>query len=150
MSLLTEGQENNLEVEEVIVAAHYFLASAEEEDNMWEEEMTVDILQPLYDTNGGIGAYYVTFENGAYAVINNDINNPAAIEYGVGGNKYIDELVLSEKNSEIVYLGPQDVHVMSKTENIDTVSLKDNYPELLTADEKLGGVVKNYASDTLE
>lgn len=90
---------------------------------------------PLYDLDGLISSYYVSFSSAAYAVINNNMGNPTAIEFGGGENERVREILDSSISSHIVYSNPINMWDMSDP-SVDIASimnipsLYDIYPDL--------------------
>ncbi len=86
-------------------------------------------------------AYYITFLPEGYAVINNNINNPVAIEFGEGGNPIIEEILGSNSDAHIIYNNPGDIYESNmqrrSIQNSNKNSLFDYYPELAETDLEL-------------
>jgi hypothetical protein len=61
--------------------------------NMWDDDVSIKDLVPLYDIDDNIMAYYIAFENSGYAIINNNLNNPIPIEFGEGDNTSIRKII---------------------------------------------------------
>lgn len=68
----------------------------------------------------------------AYAVVNNNIENPSVIEFGEGVNQLIDDILKVESNPHIIYNNPTEVYsanVKARTVNASS-DLYDYYPVL--------------------
>jgi len=91
---------------EVMTAAYRFLSINEDGENIWQLATDVKDFLELYDLDGNIRAYYISFNPTGFIVINNNIENPIAIEYSKGNNPYFDDdkrkAHTTEKN---VYIG---------------------------------------------
>lgn len=116
---------NDLNLIDVLVAAHLFLSQDEATQNMWPSNVEVQWNIPLYGTDGSIVAWYLELSSGSYAVINNNIDNPMAVEYGVGGNKLIQEILSLNPNSRIIYNNPTDVYIENNSNARSNVGLDD-------------------------
>lgn len=131
---------------DAILASHYFLASSQDDMNFWSNDLSdVDIV-PLYDTEGNISSYYVELsDNCGYAVINNNVENPTAIEFGKGCNPQIREILDNTEQPHIIYNNPMSLYdtseVMLLSDNADAEDIYDNYPDLLEPNFELANTI---------
>lgn len=145
-----------LDTTDVILASHYFLASSQSDMNFWNNDLSDIEIVPLYNTEGSVSAYYVELtDDTAYAVINNNIENPTAIEFGQGCNPLIREILDNTDDPHIIYNNPLSVYnvgeIMMLSENINTSNLYDNYPDLSKSNPELADVItqqKNILENT--
>ena len=123
---------DELDTLDVLISASLCMNTASED--MWPNHVQIDELVPLYSPSGDQVAWYLTLSSGEYAVVHNDKDNPAVIEFGDGGNRYIDNLVNSNYSSRIIYNSPWDVYSLgnnaSSSIDSDEENLYVNYPEL--------------------
>lgn len=119
---LSDVSKTNLDGLDVVVAAHYFLSADNDDCNLWPETAIVQTLIPLYTPNGKVCAYYLKFLTGEYAVINNNKENPVAIEFGVGGNNLIEDILEKDTTAQLIYNNPTDISVVSNTSTRSTES----------------------------
>lgn len=104
-----ENSNTDMDNLDVLIAAHNFLVSEDLENNLWPTDLSEVEIVPLYDLNSQVIAYYLAVP-GAYAVINNNIENPVAIEFGDGDNYLIREILDVNNNPHIVYNNPFDLY----------------------------------------
>lgn len=78
---------------DILLAAHRFMSGTGKGATIWNNTDSVKQVVPLYDLNDHIIAYYISFYPAGYAIINNNRNNPVAIEFGEGNNTPIKELL---------------------------------------------------------
>ncbi|MDD2214256.1 MAG: hypothetical protein PHR21_06945 [Oscillospiraceae bacterium] len=96
----------------VLISSHRYMSGTQDNADIWRTTEGVNEVIPLYDLNYNIRAYYISFYPMGYAIINNNLENPVAIEFGDGDNGPIRDILeeattLSRKaEAKIVYLGP--------------------------------------------
>ena len=137
---------SNLEMDDldVIIASHYFLKSKDEE-NFWTNSLENAEVVPLYDTKQNITSYYVEFDNGGYAVVNNNIENPTVIEFGDGNNPLIRNILNQNTYPHIIYNNPLSIYdgnsiaTMKNEEN--QMDIYKNYPDLLEPNMELANML---------
>lgn len=143
---VTENEDLGLDRIDAILASHYFLASTQDEMNFWNDDLSdVDIV-PLYDTEGEISSYYVELANDVgYAVINNNVENPTAIEFGAGNNPQIREILDSTDAPHIIYNSPVSLYNLGEIATLsledDMPDIYDNYPDLLEPNADLADTI---------
>jgi hypothetical protein len=89
-----------------VLIAQRFLSSNEEDTNMWKGVSSVKDIVELYDIDNNVIAYYVSFNPKGYAIVNNNLDNPIALEFGEGDSKPIRKLLDKDKGEKIYYAGP--------------------------------------------
>ena len=139
----TPSDATNFEMDtlDLNIAAATFLNSKFLDEKCISGDTYLDKNIPLFDANGNKIAYYVTFLPKGYAVINNNVNNPAAIEFGEGGNPIIEEILERKSDAHIIYNNPGDIYEPNiqrrSIQNNNQNSLFDYYPELAEIDSEL-------------
>lgn len=139
---------SDLNLVDVLVAAHLFLSQDEVAQNMWPSNVEVRWNIPLYGSDASIVAWYLELTNGAYAVINNNIANPMAVEYGIGGNILIQEILSSNPNCRIIYNNPTDVYIENSS-NARSASGLDDYEDYFPNACQNNHVLSNIFSNNL-
>lgn len=118
---------------DVLVAAGSVLNSSKSEDALVDSATEFDKMIPLFNDSNETVAYYVKLNPSGYAVVNNNKENPAVIEFGGGSNKLIEEILTSSDNPHIIYINPLSVYDANapQTLSIDSsVDFYDCYPDL--------------------
>ena len=134
--------EENTELDslDVAISASYVLNSSDKTANFAKDSTAMQTL-PLYNEDGSIAAYYATFTGGGYAVINNNADNPVAIEFGEGRQPMIEEILSKNDDSHIVYCSPVAVYdttfEVQENRAVQSNGLYDNLPGLLNKNEEL-------------
>lgn len=134
---------------DVILASHYYLASYQDDENFWPDDLSDIEIVPLYDTEGEISSYYVELaDNAGYAVINNNVENPTAIEFGAGNNPQIREILDSTADPHIIYNNPVSLYNLGEIAPLsleeDMPDIYDNYPDLREPDIDLANTISQY------
>lgn len=135
-----KASEQQMDDIDVMIAANYYLKDCKEEDSS-EKIIWTEKIYPLYNNEGVLALYYITFSDNTYAVINNNMDNPTAIEFGEGRNKLIENLL--EKNDyKIIYCNPfsiynEDLFDENKKNGCEIDDLYECYPNLKKPDELL-------------
>lgn len=127
---------------DAILAARFYLFSEEEDMNFWSDDLAGIQIIPLYNIDGDITAYYVELANDVgYAVINNNTNNPAAIEFGAGNNPKIKAILDDIAEPHIIYNSPVSLYNVDEATPLAVTSgtsgIYDNYPDLCEKNEYL-------------
>lgn len=141
-----ENVDLGLDRTDAILASHYFLASSQTNINFWSDDVSNADVVPLYDNEGEISSYYVELSDGCgYAVINNNIENPTAIEFGRGCNPQIREILDNNDEPHIIYNNPISLYdvgeIVTMSDNTDTADIYDNYPDLLEPNPELANEI---------
>ncbi len=111
-SIVTSDANREMDVLDVLLVSHRYMSGTADNTNMWDDDVSIKDLVPLYDIDDNIMAYYIAFENSGYAIINNNLNNPIPIEFGEGDNtsirKIIDGASMARKAAtpKICYVNP--------------------------------------------
>lgn len=132
-----------MDVLDLLIAAFLHMYSPIESENLWSDSIIVEHQIPLYSSNGTQVAWYIQLQTGAYAIINNNISNPTAIEYGGAPNQLIVEIVENTSDYHIIYDGPMQIHNLASNSlysvpNTETdTDLYTNFPDLLEEDTQL-------------
>lgn len=125
---------NEMDEEDVLISASIFLNSKDKENDYWPDQFEVDTLEPLYNSSNEQVAWYLKLSTGAYAVVNNDINNPTVIEFGDEPSREIETIFEKNKMPHIIYNSPFEVYdtkLKGMTENMkSSKDLRENFPEL--------------------
>lgn len=139
--------ENNKEMSELdlVLAAYTFMASNDQEQNLWPVGFCYVSTLPLYDLDNNIVAYYVKLLSGGYAVVNNNIDNPSVIEFGDDSNLLIEEILSSNSNPHIIYNDPFNIYDLNLDQplaitNEDVISFYDYYPNMNEKNEQLANL----------
>jgi hypothetical protein len=102
------SRERSMDELDQIIVAHNYLAG-ESDIDMWKNVKDVKDVIELYDLDENIIAYYMSFEPNGYVIVNNNLDNPIAIEFGDGNNQVIEELIIrnseSKSDQNIIYAG---------------------------------------------
>lgn len=132
--------DTELDFLDLAISASYVLNSSDATANFVSESTAMQTF-PLYNADGSVAAYYVTFTGGGYAVINNNIDNPTAIEFGAERQPLIEEILVKSDDAHIVYCSPVEVYNATletqETRTVQLNGLHENYPELLSKNEAL-------------
>lgn len=141
-SLATTIQMPEMDDLDVLISAHYYLESEYEGESFWPGAVSDPEIMPLYDLNGKTVAYYLRLSDDVYGVVNNNLNNPAMIEFGEGDNPLIREILDNNANPHIIYNNPFSLYDLN-SEATTTRSRQQEpdlytcYPELKTDDAEL-------------
>ena len=108
----TEG----MDLMDAAIAGYFFAGDINEREENVNASGYVGItnIVPLYDTENTVVAYYITYSTGVYAVINNNPENPEAIEFGAGTQHYIEDALSKNANARLVYSNPVSVFTESE------------------------------------
>lgn len=143
--------DTSLDTLDLLIVAHFFLSSGTDE-NYWPEDVQIKEQIPLYNIDGQNVAWYIELSGGEYAVINNNVNNPAVIEFGIGGNYLIQKLANTANNSHIIYNNPSEVYCesISAAAFSATKDIYSYYPELKQDDAALAEALVNSRAFLIE
>jgi len=110
---------------DVMLAAFRFLSISDEDEDIWGQTTGVKEYKELYDLYGNIRAYYISFEPTGFVVINNNAENPIAIEYSMGYCQYFTgEDAQSRITDSTVYVSPMGF--VSSLDANDLISRNSN------------------------
>jgi len=141
-------EDKNMDATDVLISASLCLNSNDEESDFWPDGATVDSLKPLYNVDNEQVAWYVKLSTGAYAVVNNDVNNPAVIEFGDAPSDEIEAIYENNVNSTVVYNSPSEVYdaklVKDNVRIRKAKGLRQNFPELKVKDTYLKKIIARY------
>lgn len=124
VAMAASDENTNMDELDVILASHNVMHSENGEENLWPETISNLEMIPLHNSAGDIVAYYLSFPD-QYAVINNNLENPAAIEFGEGDNDIIREILDNNTDPHIVYNNPFEIY-----DSNDSVTARISYEEL--------------------
>jgi len=106
-TIIATAEEVPMEKEEmtaldVMVAAYRVLSSENAGEDIWSTIEGIKRYEPLYDSNGDVIAHYMSFNPEGYIIINNNVNNPIALEFNACGS-YDDEMtsITTEKGCNL-------------------------------------------------
>lgn len=146
----SEVQESNqMDSIDVIITGYSYVAGCSTFLRDANMKIKVTNIVPLYNLSDEIVAYYVTFSSNEYAVVNNNVENPVAIEFGEGKQQYIEEILSNCKNPKVIYNNPVSVYEESVINTLLTntkkeiKSIEDYYPELSQKNEELALKLKS-------
>ena len=138
-------EDKNMDVTDVLISASLCLNSNDVENDFWPDGATVDSLNPLYNVENEQVAWYVKLSTGAYAVVNNDANNPAVIEFGDAPSEEIEAIYENNENATVVYNSPSEVYdaklVKDEARIRKAKGLRQNFPELKSKDTYLKNII---------
>lgn len=147
-------QNVGFDVFDVAVAGYMFICEQQEQT---QADMNSDSAAtyvritnsiPLYDIDNNIVAYYITYSTNCYAVINNNSDNPAVIEFGDGVQQYIENAMGS--SSRVIYNNPVCVYSQDNIEEFsentldEMLGLYDYYPDLTESNEALVAQIESF------
>lgn len=96
-----DKKQNKIDDLDLILIAQEYLSGTEED--LWYDDFSIKDIKELYDENGEIYSYYISFLPSGYAIINADLDNPIALEFGEGEKKELTELMNTNRNTKIFY-----------------------------------------------
>lgn len=101
-------EEREMDNLDKLIIAHNYLSGKFDID-MWKGIEAVKGITNLYDLDDNVIAYYVTFEPTGYAIVNNNLDNSIAIEFGDGNSQVIEEVfkanVSKDTAKHVIYAG---------------------------------------------
>lgn len=154
-----EFSENQKSIEmdtlDLNIAAATFLNSEDSEQSCILDDTYLEKSIPLFDVNNKKVAYYLTFTPQGYAVINNNVNNPAVIEFGDGKNPNIEKILESTPDAQIIYNNPGNIYAYNSNNTNRYVQKSqsgfyDYYPELAKNDSVLADQHNKFKQSFLE
>ncbi len=134
VAMAASDEKTNMDELDVILASHNVMHSENGEENLWPETISNLEMIPLHNSAGDIVAYYLSFPD-QYAVINNNLENPAAIEFGEGDNDIIREILDNNTASHIVYNNPFEIYdsnnsMIARSSYEEELDLYEYFPDL--------------------
>lgn len=151
MAISTE-ESKDMSTLDVIVSAYLCAGSIDSARKEPNEIIYVTAIEPLYDLDDRITAYYVVFSSGCYAVVANNTDNPSVIEFGEGTNRTIEKLLAEDTSSKLIYNNPMSVYsenylkMLSESERKKVIGIYDFYPEILKKNETLASQLSDAKS----
>lgn len=134
--------DNGLDNTDLLIVAHNFMG---DDEGLWPTTLEDLEIVPLYDLNNNVVAQYLKFSNAGYAVINNNKNNPTAIEFGYEDNTLIRDILNNNSNPHIVYDSPVSVYELNENDakaiNEETNGYHENYADLTTRNNDLANML---------
>ena len=107
----SEFLDTHMSETDVMIMAYYVLHSDDEAHNFWPDDYSDRICIPLHDDAYDVVAYYISFANGGYAVVNNNSMNPAVLEFGASDNPEVLAVRDSRPDKKIIYDHPFSVRI---------------------------------------
>jgi len=119
---------------DVMLAAFRFLSMDDKNEDIWGRLTGVKEYKELYDLSGNVRAYYISFEPTGFIVINNNYENPIAIEYSKGDCPYfVGENAQSRIAENTVYVSPMGF--LASNDVSDAIYSKNNTDILKKTDD---------------
>ncbi|MBR5949218.1 MAG: hypothetical protein IKZ82_11340 [Clostridia bacterium] len=149
-------QPTEMEALDVVIAAYMFAGSIDSVTNNSDEAVFVTDIVPLYDFEKKVVAYYLTFSSDCYAVVVNNKNNPAIIEFGEGVNRRIDELHNMDVDAKLIYCSPIEVFdekyiaTLSNKEIKGIQSIFERYPDIEQENQELSAEISARRKEMLK
>ena len=106
INAFAEDKKKNLDDMDKLLIAQRFMTSSDENVDLWKGIESVKEVVDLYDVEDNVIAYYISFNPKGYVIVNNNLDNPIAIEFGDGDNQSIKKLLGNQKGEKICYAGP--------------------------------------------
>lgn len=148
--ILAVDNDNGLDNTDLLIVAHNFMG---DDEGLWPTTLEDLEIVPLYDLNNNVVAQYLKFSNAGYAVINNNKNNPAAIEFGYDDNTLIRDILNNNSNPHIIYNSPVSVYELNendtKTINEETNGYHEHYTDLTARNNNLATMLSE-SKQTIE
>ncbi|MCI8609250.1 MAG: hypothetical protein HFE73_06365 [Firmicutes bacterium] len=145
---------NQLDSLDIMLIAYRYLAATDldnefEKNSIWDNTTGVRKIEPIYDTEDNILAYYVSFLPDGYIIVNNNILNPMAIEFSAIRGEEEMQLESKAKNEKLVYgileennfnsrtfeTGLEQMEVLKYTQNMQDFLNTPNYEEQILHEE---------------
>lgn len=133
---------------DVIISAYSYVMGAFGQKTDKDKQIVVTNILPLYTMSDRVVAYYITFSTGEYAVINNNNENPVAIEFGRGKQKFIEEILSQDSGAKIIYNNQVSVYSkefigsLSEEDELRINDIYECFPNLLIKNEFLSQWLK--------
>jgi hypothetical protein len=141
---------NSIDELDAMIVACTALAPIKDGDDFQKLTIENRIFLPLYDVAGTVIAYYLEFEDVGYAVINNNRDNPAVIEFGEKYNPLIHDLISKKSSAKIVYNNPFSVFTDDMAERAVTYTYAQLNGDLSRRNSELAEMVSERRQVILE
>ncbi|MBE5851994.1 MAG: hypothetical protein E7299_03435 [Lachnospiraceae bacterium] len=143
-TIIATAEEVPMEKEEmtaldVMVAAYRVLSSENAGEDIWSTIEGIKRYEPLYDSNGDVIAHYMSFNPEGYIIINNNVNNPIALEFNACGS-YDDEMTSIKQQKKVVTYMAVDNEDNNEQQN---EILKDRLETVNTLEKEIHSEIKN-------
>lgn len=151
---LEEAEE--MSILDIVISGYSCAGSVDSQRKVTDKVVYVTNIVPLYDLDDAIAAYYVVFSSDCYAVVANNVHNPAVIEFGNGTNQMIEDLLTKDSSSKLIYNNPLSVYnesylkSLSESEASKLMDIHDFYPELAEKNEALSSQLNEYKNTVLQ
>lgn len=150
--VITPVPAEGMDLMDAAIAGYFFAGDINEREENVNASGYVGItnIVPLYDTENTVVAYYITYSTGVYAVINNNPENPEAIEFGAGTQHYIEDALSKNANARLVYSNPVSVFTESEIAALPAetraqfMNLSDCYTDLDERNDVLAAQVQGF------
>lgn len=150
--VITPVPAEGMDLMDAAIAGYFFAGDINEREENVNASGYVGItnIVPLYDTENTVVAYYITYSTGVYAVINNNPENPEAIEFGAGTQHYIEDALSKNANARLVYSNPVSVFTESEIAALPAetraqfMNLSDCYTDLDERNDVLAAQVQDF------
>ena len=150
--VITPVSAEGMDLMDAAIAGYFFAGDINEREENVNASGYVGItnIVPLYDTENTVVAYYITYSTGVYAVINNNPENPEAIEFGAGTQHYIEDALSKNANARLVYSNPVSVFTESEIAALPAetraqfMNLSDCYTDLDERNDVLAAQVQGF------
>lgn len=150
--VITPVPAEGMDLMDAAIAGYFFAGDINEREENVNASGYVGItnIVPLYDTENTVVAYYITYSTGVYAVINNNPENPEAIEFGAGTQHYIEDALSKNANARLVYSNPVSVFTESEIAALPAetraqfMNLSDCYTDLDERNDVLTAQVQGF------
>ena len=100
--------ESQMDALDIMSVAYRFMAATPigdgESQSLWDQTTAVKDFHPLYNEENQVIAYYVSFEPSGYVIVNNNRQNPIALEFSDEDSLY-KETMVSKSAGEPVFYG---------------------------------------------
>ena len=97
-------QKEEMTALDIMVAAYRVLSSDKAGEDIWSTIEGIKAYEPLYDSEGEVIAHYVSFNPEGYIIINNNVNNPVALEFNACGSYDAEMEIIKEQKNAVTYM----------------------------------------------
>lgn len=155
MAASTE-ESKDMDTLDIVISAYTYAGGINSEKKGANEVIHITTIEPLYDLEDRITAYYVVFSSNCYAVVANNTDNPSAIEFGEGTSQIIEDLREKDTSSRLIYNNPMsvysenDLNALPDSEVSKLLGIRDFYPELAEKNEILSSQLSKAKEEVLQ